>query len=71
MANIASVMIDMNKVQGLALEKFWTMTELSRQSNVSVATLYGLMAGRRRASLLTIRKISAALGVDMSVIVKP
>lgn len=70
MANLASMKIDMQKVQTLALDKFWTMSELSRQADVSVTTLLGLKAGRQRASLMTIRKISAALGVSMKDITK-
>lgn len=70
MANVANVKIDMKKVEELALDKFWSMSELAKQSNLNVTTLLGLKAGKRRASLLTIKKISAALGVEMSEIIK-
>lgn len=70
MANIARVEIDMKRVQDLALDRLWTMSELARRSHISITTLLALKAGRRRASALTIRKLSVALGVPEQDIIK-
>lgn len=62
--------IDMNKVKALAYDKrFMNMNELSRKARLSPATLFALMAKRRKASRLTASKIAAALEVDPAEII--
>lgn len=66
----SSVIIDMDKVRNLTERRLWSWAELSRKAAVSVATIYSLQTGRRNASILTIRKLANALGVEPSEIVK-
>ena len=56
--------VNMDKVCELTQEKFWTIAELTRKAHLSQPTYYSLKAGRRKASLLTVKKLARALGVS-------
>ena len=62
--------VDMPKIKRLTYRNLWTWAELSRRANVTTPTLYALQAGRRRASLRTVYKLAAALGVEPREIIK-
>lgn len=50
--------------------RFLTWTELAREAGITSSTLFSVKAGRRRASLTTLRKIAKALDVDPSTLVQ-
>ena len=62
--------VDMEKVCKLTQEKFWTIAELTRKAHLSQATYFSLKSGRRKASVLTVKKIAAALDVSPADIAK-
>lgn len=62
--------LDMGKVKVLAYQKFWSLSELARQSRVSLATIFALQAKKRCASQRTITKLAAALDVSPADIVE-
>lgn len=57
--------LDMVKVKELAAAKYWSMSELSRQTRISLATLFALSAKRRRASFRTANTLADSLGVKV------
>lgn len=65
-----SFIVHMDKVYNLAQEKFWTIAELGRQAHLSQATIFSLKAKRRKASLLTVNKLAAALEVSPAEIIE-
>lgn len=65
-----SVTIDMEKVRDLTEAKLWGWAYLARKARLSTATIYSLQSGRRNSSLLTVRKLAAALGVEPQEIIK-
>lgn len=62
--------VDMEKVCKLTQEKFWTTAELGRKAHLSQATIFSLKAKRRNASMLTVRKLAAALDVSPAEIIE-
>jgi DNA-binding Xre family transcriptional regulator len=65
-----SFTVEMGKVYELAQNKFWTIAELGRKAQISLATIYALKAKRRKASTLTVKKLAAALDVSPTDIVE-
>lgn len=63
------LVIDMSKVKDLTFRKLWSWNDLSKQANISNATIYALQAKRRNASVRTVYKIARALDVDPKEIV--
>lgn len=62
--------VRMGKVYELTQKKFWTIAELGRQAKLSQATIFSLKAKRRKASLLTVNKLAAALDVSPADIIE-
>lgn len=62
--------VNMEKVDELRLKKFWTNSELVRQAHLTPATIYSLKAKRRNASMLTVKKLAAALDVSPAEIIE-
>lgn len=62
--------VNMEKVDELRLKKFWTNSELGRKAHLTQATIYSLKAKRRNASMLTVRKLAAALEVSPAEIIE-
>ena len=62
--------VNMEKVDELRLKKFWTNSELGRKAHLTQATIYSLKAKRRNASMLTVRKLAAALDVSPAKIIE-
>lgn len=62
--------VNMGKVCELTQEKFWTIAELTRKAHLSQATYFSLKSGRRKASVLTVKKIAAALDVSPADIIE-
>ena len=46
-------------------ERGWTLTKLSKQSNVPIATLHGWANGRTRPDLKQLQKVAQALEVSL------
>lgn len=61
--------IDIEKVKLLALDKGWSLTELSIQADISIQTLAGYGRGSK-AFPKTAAKIAKALNVKTSEIIK-
>lgn len=61
---------DFSKIAPILYEKYWTWADLAKKADISAATVFGLKAGRRKASPVTVYKIAGALGVDVSEVVK-
>lgn len=66
---MTSYYVNMDKVCELTQEKFWTIAELTRKAHLSQATYFSLKSGRRKASVLTVKKLAAALGVSPAEII--
>ena len=62
--------LNMNKVKELAAAKYWSMSELSRQTGLSLSTLMSLAAKRRRARLRTAHILADSLGVKVDDIIE-
>lgn len=62
--------LNMDKVKDLAAAKYWSMSELSRQTGLSLSTLMSLSAKRRRARLRTAHIIADSLGVTINDIIE-
>lgn len=62
--------VNMEKVDELRLKKFWTNSQLGRQAHLTQATICSLKAKRRNASMLTVKKLAAALGVSPAEIIE-
>ena len=65
-----SLDINMDKVKELAAKKYWSMSELSRQTGLSLSTLMSLAAKRRRARLRTAHILADSLGVKVDDIIE-
>lgn len=66
----ASYSVNMQRVQELAFKRLWTWAELSRRADLTPATIFALLAGRRKASLRTVYKLARALEVDPAELIK-
>lgn len=66
---MTSYYVNMDKVSKMREEKFWTIAELTRKAHLSQATYFSLKSGRRKASVLTVKKIAAALDVSPAEII--
>ncbi|MFR4605329.1 helix-turn-helix transcriptional regulator [Acidaminococcus intestini] len=62
--------VNMEKVDELRLKKFWTNSELGRKAHLTQGTIYSLKAKRRNASMLTVKKLAAALDVSPAEIIE-
>lgn len=62
--------LNMVKVKKLAASKYWSMSELAKQTSLSLSTLSALSAKRRRASFRTANTLANALGVTVNDIVE-
>lgn len=62
--------VNMEKVDELRLKNFWTNSQLGRKAHLTQATIYSLKAKRRNASMLTVRKLAAALNVSPAEIIE-
>lgn len=62
--------LNMVKVKELAASKYWSMSELAKQTSLSLSTLSALSAKRRRASFRTANTLANALGVTVNDIVE-
>lgn len=62
--------LNMGKVKELAAAKYWSMSEVSRQTGLSMSTLMSLSSKRRRARLKTAHILANALGVTVNDIVE-
>ncbi len=62
--------LNMNKVKGLAAKKYWSTSELAKQTGLSLSTLSALSAKRRRASFRTANTLANALGVKVDDIIE-
>lgn len=67
---MTSYYVNMNKVCKMREEKFWTIAELTRKAHLSQPTYYSLKSGRRKASILTVKKLAAALDVSPADIIE-
>jgi len=57
------VSINMQKAKTLSYRKCWTLKELANHAHISLDTVFALQAKRRKATLLTLNKLAAALDV--------
>ena len=62
--------VNMEKVDELRLKKFWTYSELGIKAHLTHGTIYSLKAKRRNASMLTVKKLAAALDVSPAEIIE-
>lgn len=61
---------DMGKVKQLAYQKGWSLSDLAKQANLSLNTIFALQAKRRRASERTVYKLANALDVSPADIIE-
>ena len=57
--------VNMKKVNEIRTAKGWKVVELANKAKVSVATLFALQAGRRKASLVTVNRLANALQIPV------
>ena len=67
---MTSFYVNMDKVCKMREERFWTIAELIRKAHLSQATYYSLKSRRRKASILTVKKLAAALDVSPADIIE-
>lgn len=65
-----SYTVDMQKVRDMTFKRLWTWNDLARRADLAPATIFALLAERRRASTRTVYKIAHALQVEPSEIIK-
>ena len=61
---------DMGEVKRLTYKKGWSLSELAKQANLSLNTIFALQAKRRRASERTVYKLANALDVSPADIIE-
>lgn len=61
---------DMGKVKQLSYQKGWSLSDLAKQANLSLNTIFALQAKRRRASERTVYKLANALDVSPADIIE-
>lgn len=61
--------VNMEKVEELSTQKFWSLSELAKKANLSSATIFALKSGRRHAGMKTVRKIADTLQVEPNEII--
>lgn len=54
----------MNKLKELRIEKGLTVRELAKKAGIAWTTVHAIETGKRKAEVLTVRKLAAALEVD-------
>lgn len=52
-------------IQHHCKQKNWSLTKLSKESKVALATIHGWTAGRTRPDISQLRKVAAALQVPL------
>lgn len=62
--------LDMERVELLAMEKCWGMSDLQRAAGLANMTLYHIKRGKAKASARTIGKVARALEVNPAEIIK-
>ena len=61
---------DMGEVKRLTYQKGWSLSDLAKQANLSLNTIFALQAKRRRASERTVYKLANALDVSPAEIIE-
>lgn len=54
-----------SQIKTYCKDRGWTLTKLSKQSNVPIATLHGWANGRTRPDLQQLQKVAQALEVSL------
>jgi transcriptional regulator with XRE-family HTH domain len=58
-------------IQKLSQKRGWTMEQVSQEAGLSRSYFFAIVMGTKSPSLTTLRKISEALKVDVSDLLKP
>ncbi|WP_303063480.1 helix-turn-helix domain-containing protein [Acidaminococcus massiliensis] len=61
---------NMGEVKRLTYKKGWSLSDLAKQANLSLNTIFALQAKRRRASERTVYKLANALDVSPAEIIE-